>query len=200
MDYLYLRNSSVEKTKTLLSEWIRLYPESFHFDTKFELHQIDNERVVVVLDDCISSLAVCLLVNYFAYDLRDTDTKVEAFITIDDSEVLPNTKEGQRARVFVDKATDDYSRVSLLTEKSDLFVFTYKKKAEATGERMGFSENLPVIGDAVETIRVGDIIPAKNVEKPDAFSANTIKWYLIIGAVGLAIGFAIAYLRHPELF
>ena len=86
--------------------------------------------------------------NYFAYDLRDTDTKVEAFITIDDSEVLPSTKEGQRARIFVDKATDDYSRVSLLTEESDLFVFTYKKKAEATGERIGFSENLPVIGDA----------------------------------------------------
>lgn len=200
MDYLYLRNSSVEKTKTLLSEWIRLYPESFHPDTKFSLHQLDNERVVVVLDDCISSLAVCLLVNYFAYGLKETEAKVEAFITIDDFEVMPSTKEGQRARIFVDKATEDYSRVSLLTEESDLFAFTYKKKAEATGERMGFSENPPVIGDAVEVISVGDIVPAKKVEKPDAFSADTVKWYLIIGAVGVAIGFAIAYFRHPELF
>ncbi len=198
MDYVLLRNTNIDEASKLFQEWIKLYPSSFHRDTPFTFHDCGKNRVVIVLDNCISSLATCLLVNYLAYQFRDTESTAEAYITIDDFEILPSSKDGKRARIFIDKETENFDRISILLNDNTLFVYNYKRKAFLDPQTDTFAEpQLNFIDDGL-CIKVGDILPPDDKKTNDTLSPNAIKWYIILGLVGLLIGFAIVYFSAPE--
>ena len=99
--------------KELLKDWIKLYPNSFAPDVEFKIYQLADGNIIIQLHEDLSSMAVSLLVLYFETTVnrqQSTDfvhnsatqqlSNIEAYITIDDTEVLLKQNEGKRAIVF----------------------------------------------------------------------------------------------------
>lgn len=196
-DVVYVRNSSMSDVKYCVKEWIKLYPTSFNESVPFALCELENNTIAVILDECISSLAVSLLVMYFTYSLRDANVVIDAFITLDDKEILPKIYLGKRVRLFIEKPKEEFSYICLLTEDNKLFKYSFDSKAkEAVVSEMLFEEPAIVLSEHKEVIMVGDVLPKKEPEElePDGLAAGKLKWYLLFGVIGIVIGFALVYL------
>lgn len=195
-DVVYVRNSSMSDVKYCVKEWIKLYPTSFNQSVSFALYELENNTIAVVLDECLSSLAVSLLVMYFTYSLRDAKVIINAFITLDDKEILPKIYLGKRVRLFIEKPKEEFSYICLLTEDNKLFKYSFDSKAkEAVVSEMLFEEPEVVLTDNKVVVLVGDVLPEKKVEEPkiDGFLSGKLIWYLLFGVVGLILGFALVY-------
>lgn len=196
IDVIYVRNSSMSDVKNCVKEWIKLYPHSFNEMVPFELYELEDKTIAVVLDECISSLAVCLLVMYFTYSLRDSDVAIDGYLTLDDKEILPKMYLGKRVRLFIDKPKEEFSYICLLTEDNVLFKYSFNSKAkEAVVAEMQFEEPDVMLPEDNEVVVVGDVLPKKEVKElePDGLMTGKLKWYLLCCIVGLAIGFALVY-------
>ena len=101
---------TAEDIKNLLKDWIKLYPNSFAPDVEFKVYQLVDGDIIIQLHEDLSSMAVSLLVLYFETTVnrqQSTDfvhnsathqlSNLEAYITIDDTEVLLKQNEGKRA-------------------------------------------------------------------------------------------------------
>ncbi len=195
-DVVYVRNSSMSDVKSCVEEWIKLYPHSFNESVPFELYDLEDNTIAVVLDECISSLAVSLLVLYFTYSLRDSDVAVDGYVTLDDKEILPKMYLGKRVRMFIEKPQEVFSYICLLTEDNVLLKYSFDSKAkEAVMSEMRFEEPDVVLPEAKEVVVVGDVLPKKETKDlgPDGLVSGKLKWYLLCGLVGLSIGFALVY-------
>ena len=104
---------TAQDVKELLKDWIKLYPNSFAPDVEFKIYQLADGDIIIQLHEDLSSMAVSLLVLYFETTVnrqQSTDfvhnsatqqlINIEAYITIDDTEVLLKQNEGKRAMVF----------------------------------------------------------------------------------------------------
>ena len=104
---------TAKDVKELLKDWIKLYPNSFAPDVEFKIYQLADGNIIIQLHEDLSSMAVSLLVLYFETTVnrqQSTDfvhnsatqqlINIEAYITIDDTEVLLKQNEGKRAMVF----------------------------------------------------------------------------------------------------
>lgn len=104
---------TAKDVKELLKDWIKLYPNSFAPDVEFKIYQLADGDIIIQLHEDLSSMAVSLLVLYFETTVnrqQSTDfvhnsatqqlSNIEAYITIDDTEVLLKQNEGKRAMVF----------------------------------------------------------------------------------------------------
>ena len=104
---------TAKDVKELLKDWIKLYPNSFAPDVEFKIYQLADGNIIIQLHEDLSSMAVSLLVLYFETTVnrqQSTDfvhnsatqqlSNIEAYITIDDTEVLLKQNEGKRAMVF----------------------------------------------------------------------------------------------------
>ena len=104
---------TAQDVKELLKDWIKLYPNSFAPDVEFKIYQLADGNIIIQLHEDLSSMAVSLLVLYFETTVnrqQSTDfvhnsatqqlSNIEAYITIDDTEVLLKQNEGKRAMVF----------------------------------------------------------------------------------------------------
>ena len=104
---------TTQDVKELLKDWIKLYPNSFAPDVEFKIYQLADGNIIIQLHEDLSSMAVSLLVLYFETTVnrqQSTDfvhnsatqqlINIEAYITIDDTEVLLKQNEGKRAMVF----------------------------------------------------------------------------------------------------
>ena len=104
---------TTQDVKELLKDWIKLYPNSFAPDVDFKIYQLADGDIIIQLHEDLSSMAVSLLVLYFETTVnrqQSTDfvhnsatqqlINIEAYITIDDTEVLLKQNEGKRAMVF----------------------------------------------------------------------------------------------------
>ena len=104
---------TAKDVKELLKDWIKLYPNSFAPDVDFKIYQLADGDIIIQLHEDLSSMAVSLLVLYFETTVnrqQSTDfvhnsatqqlINIEAYITIDDTEVLLKQNEGKRAMVF----------------------------------------------------------------------------------------------------
>ena len=104
---------TAKDVKELLKDWIKLYPNSFAPDVEFKIYQLADGDIIIRLHEDLSSMAVSLLVLYFETTVnrqQSTDfvhnsatqqlINIEAYITIDDTEVLLKQNEGKRAMVF----------------------------------------------------------------------------------------------------
>ena len=104
---------TAKDVKELLKDWIKLYPNSFAPDVEFKIYQLADGNIIIQLHEDLSSMAVSLLVLYFETTVnrqQSTDiihnsatqqlSNLEAYITIDDTEVLLKQNEGKRAMVF----------------------------------------------------------------------------------------------------
>ena len=104
---------TAQEVKELLKDWIKLYPNSFAPDVEFKIYQLADGDIIIQLHEDLSSMAVSLLVLYFETTVnrqQSTDfvhnsatqqlSNIEAYITIDDTEVLLKQNEGKRAMVF----------------------------------------------------------------------------------------------------
>ena len=104
---------TAKDVKELLKDWIKLYPNSFAPDVEFKIYQLADGDIIIQLHEDLSSMAVSLLVLYFETTVnrqQSTDfvhnsatqqlSNIEAYITIDDTEILLKQNEGKRAMVF----------------------------------------------------------------------------------------------------
>ena len=104
---------TAKDVKELLKDWIKLYPNSFAPDVEFKIYQLADGNIIIQLHEDLSSMAVSLLVLYFETTVnrqQSTDfvhnsatqqlSNIEAYITIDDTEVLLKQNEGKRAMIF----------------------------------------------------------------------------------------------------
>ena len=121
---------TAKDVKELLKDWIKLYPNSFAPDVEFKIYQLADGDIIIRLHEDLSSMAVSLLVLYFETTVnrqQSTDfvqnsatqqlSNIEAYITIDDTEVLLKQNEGKRAMVFCShQVTKSPSHQGLVTE------------------------------------------------------------------------------------
>lgn len=121
---------TAKDVKELLKDWIKLYPNSFAPDVEFKIYQLADGNIIIRLHEDLSSMAVSLLVLYFETTVnRQQSTgfvqnsatqqlsNIEAYITIDDTEVLLKQNEGKRAMVFCShRVTKSPSHQGLVTE------------------------------------------------------------------------------------
>ena len=121
---------TAKDVKELLKDWIKLYPNSFAPDVEFKIYQLADGNIIIQLHEDLSSMAVSLLVLYFETTVnrqQSTDfvhnsatqqlINIEAYITIDDTEVLLKQNEGKRAMVFCShRDTETPRHQGLVTE------------------------------------------------------------------------------------
>ena len=121
---------TAKDVKELLKDWIKLYPNSFAHDVDFKIYQLADGDIIIQLHEDLSSMAVSLLVLYFETTVnrqQSTDfvhnsatqqlINIEAYITIDDTEVLLKQNEGKRAMVFCShRDTETPRHQGLVTE------------------------------------------------------------------------------------
>ena len=195
---------SISDVKELLRDWIKLYPNSFAPDVDFKIYRLEDGDIIIQLHDDLSSMAVALLVIYFMSTVngqRSTDY-VEAYITIDDTEVLLKQNIGKRAKLFCSQQATDNRQQSLSTVRfllEDNYVLDYdfeRKPLPVKDSGLQFEEPELTLPDEYETVVVGDVVK-KEIDKvleDEGLTPKKLLLYLICGAIGLAIGFLIVYL------
>lgn len=197
MDYIKISGLSKKEVENLVREWIKLYPHSFSPDVDFKFCQLDEKQIVIELHDDVSTLAVSLLVVYLASAAEETKPQVEAFLTVDDNEILLKQNFGKRARIFVDSPEADLTGVKILLDNDYCLDYHFEGKAKPVKDRaFVFEEPAIEFPEEKDEIRVGEVVPAKKEIKPEpeGLTPKKLMWYLICGIVGTAIGFLIVYL------
>lgn len=197
MDWIQITNVSVDVVKENVREWIKLYPHSFDPDVNFKFYQMSERQIVIELHDDISTLAVSLLVVYLTSAGDETKPEVEAFLTVDDNEILLKQNLGKRAKIFVDNSGSNFTGVKILLDNNYCFNYHFEGKAKPVKDHaFVFDEPDIELPEKKDEIMVGDVIsPKKKIElKPEKLTPKKLMWYLICGIVGTAIGFLIVYL------
>ena len=223
---------TAEDIKNLLKDWIKLYPNSFAPDVEFKVYQLADGDIIIQLHEDLSSMAVSLLVLYFETTVnrqQSTDfvhnsatqqlSNLEAYITIDDTEVLLKQNEGKRAMVFCSrKDAESQSHRDLVAESKvngqkskvksqqptavrfileDNYVLDYnfEKRAQPVKDcDMVFEEPEFSLPEEYESVRVGDVVKKKIDEILDeGLTPKKLLMYFLCGAIGLGIGFLIVY-------
>ena len=223
---------TAEEVKDLLKDWIKLYPNSFAPDVELKVYQLADGDIIIQLHEDLSSMAVSLLVLYFETTVnrqQSTDvlhnsatqqlSNLEAYITIDDTEVLLKQNEGKRAMVFCSrKDAESQSHRELVAESKvngqksmvksqqptavrfileDNYVLDYnfEKRAQPVKDcDMVFEEPEFSLPEEYESVRVGDVVKKKIDEILDeGLTPKKLLMYFLCGAIGLGIGFLIVY-------
>ena len=215
---------TAREVKDLLKDWIKLYPNSFAPDVEFKIYQLLDGDIIIELHEDLSSMAVALLVLYFN-SMRQQDNKttrqqdglvaefVEAFITIDDTEVLLKQNEGKRAMVFCSQQDNKTTRqqvesvetttvkdqnttaVRFLLEDNYVLDYNFEKRPQPVKDcDMTFEESEFSLPEEYEIVRVGDVVKKKIDEVlEEGLTPKKMLMYLLCGAIGLSIGFLIVY-------
>ena len=223
---------TAKEVKELLKDWIKLYPNSFAPDVDFKIYQLADGDIIIQLHEDLSSMAVSLLVLYFETTVnrqQSTDfvhnsatqqlSNIEAYITIDDTEVLLKQNEGKRAMVFCgQRTTDNGQQTSSTTQKlrnsetqqlnsqkltavrfllKDNYVLDYnfEKRAQPVKDcDLVFEEAEFSLPEEYESVRVGDVVKKKIDEVlEEGLTPTKLLIYFLCGAIGLSIGFLIVY-------
>ena len=223
---------TAKEVKDLLKDWIKLYPNSFAPDVEFKVYQLVDGDIIIQLHEDLSSMAVSLLVLYFETTVnrqQSTDfvhnsatqqlSNLEAYITIDDTEVLLKQNEGKRAMVFCSrKDAESQSHRELVAESKvngqksmvksqqptavrfileDNYVLDYNFEKRAQPVKncdMVFEEPEFSLPEEYESVRVGDVVKKKIDEILDeGLTPKKLLMYFLCGAIGLGIGFLIVY-------
>ena len=223
---------TAEDIKNLLKDWIKLYPNSFAPDVEFKVYQLADGDIIIQLHEDLSSMAVSLLVLYFETTVnrqQSTDfvhnsatqqlSNLEAYITIDDTEVLLKQNEGKRAMVFCSrkdaesqshrelvaesKVNGQQSKVNgqqptavrFILEDNYVLDYNFEKRAQPVKDcDMVFEEPEFSLPEEYESVRVGDVVKKKIDEILDeGLTPKKLLMYFLCGAIGLGIGFLIVY-------
>ena len=198
-------STSVEEIKNLLKDWIKLYPNSFAPDVDFKIYQLADGDIIIQLHEDLSSMAVSLLVLYFETTInrqQSTDiiqnsatqqlSNIEAYITIDDTEVLLKQNEGKRAMVFCGQQP---TAVRFLLEDNYVLDYNFEKRAQPVKNcDLVFEEPEFSLPEEYESVRVGDVVKKKIDEVlEEGLTPTKLLIYFLCGAIGLSIGFLIVY-------
>ena len=216
---------TVDEIKDLLKDWIKLYPNSFAPDVEFKIYQLADGDIIIQLHEDLSSMAVALLVLYFeTIRLQDYKTtrlqdglvaeSIEAFITIDDTEVLLKQNEGKRAMVFCSQQDNKTTRqqvefvettttkdqnptaVRFILEDNYVLDYNFEKRPQPVKDcDMIFEEEEFVLPEEYESVKVGDVVKKKidSILEEDGLTPKKMLMYILCGAIGLSIGFLIVY-------
>ena len=217
---------TVEDIKNLLKDWIKLYPNSFAPDVEFKIYQLADGDIIIELHEDLSSMAVSLLVLYLETTVnrqQSTDilhnsatqqlSNLEAYITIDDTEILLKQNEGKRAMVFCSQQDNKTTRqqVELVAESTDnsqqstavrfllednyALEYNFEKRPQPVKDcDMKFEEAEFVLPDSYESVMVGDVVKNKVDEiLEEGLTPKKLLMYFLCGAIGLSIGFLIVY-------
>ncbi|MBO5853934.1 MAG: hypothetical protein J6Q61_04275 [Bacteroidales bacterium] len=216
---------TVQEVKELLKDWIKLYPNSFAPDVEFKIFQLADGDIIIQLHEDLSSMAVALLVLYFeTIRLQDYKTtrlqdglvaeSIEAFITIDDTEVLLKQNEGKRAMVFCSQQDNKTTRqqvefvettttkdqnptaVRFILEDNYVLDYNFEKRPQPVKDcDMIFEEEEFVLPEEYESVKVGDVVKKKidSILEEDGLTPKKMLMYILCGAIGLSIGFLIVY-------
>ena len=215
---------TAREVKDLLKDWIKLYPNSFAPDVEFKIYQLLDGDIIIELHEDLSSMAVALLVLYFN-SMRQQDNKttrqqdglvaefVEAFITIDDTEILLKQNEGKRAMVFCSQQDNKTTRrqvesvetttakdqnttaVRFLLEDNYVLDYNFEKRPQPVKDcNMTFEEPEFSLPEEYESVIVGDVVKKKIDEVlEEGLTPKKLLMYFLCGAIGLSIGFLIVY-------
>ena len=222
-------STSVEEIKNLLKDWLKLYPNSFAPDVEFKIYQLADGDVIVELHEDLSSMAVSLLVIYFETTVnrqQSTDfvhnsatqqlSNIEAYITIDDTEVLLKQNEGKRAMVFCSHRDTETPRhqgsvtepvevptansqqptsVRFLLEDNYVLDYNFEKRPQPVKNcDMVFEEPELSLPEEYESVIVGEVVKKKIDEVlEEGLTPTKLLTYFLCGAIGLGIGFLIVY-------
>ena len=222
MDYIRISQQSTDNgqqtlstndVKELLKDWIKLYPDSFSPDMEFKIYQLEDGDIIIRLHEDMSSLAVALLVLYLESTRqqvnetisRDSESQSQqptansqqpiAYISIDDTEVVLKQNIGKRAMLTTHGSQSTTIRILL----DDNYVLDYdfeRKPQPVKDSELQFEETEFTLPEEYESVVVGDVVK-KEIDKvleDEGLTPKKLMWYLICGAVGLAIGFLIVYL------
>ena len=222
MDYIRISQQSTDNgqqtlstndVKELLKDWIKLYPNSFASDVDFKIYQLADGNIIIQLHEDMSSLAVALLVLYLESTRqqvnetisRDSESQSQqptansqqpiAYISIDDTEVVLKQNIGKRAMLTTHGSQSTTIRILL----DDNYVLDYdfeRKPQPVKDSELQFEETEFTLPEEYESVVVGDVVK-KEIDKvleDEGLTLKKLMWYLICGAVGLAIGFLIVYL------
>ena len=221
---------TAEDIKNLLKDWIKLYPNSFAPDVEFKVYQLVDGDIIIQLHEDLSSMAVSLLVLYFETTVNSQQTtdilhnsttqqlsNLEAYITIDDTEVLLKQNEGKRAMVIGQRTTvnsqqtlgksrdvtpvasenkiSDVASVRFILEDNYVLDYNFEKRAQPVKDcDMVFEEPEFSLPEEYESVRVGDVVKKKIDEILDeGLTPKKLLMYFLCGAIGLGIGFLIVY-------
>ena len=216
---------TVQEVKELLKDWIKLYPNSFAPDVEFKIYQLADSDIIIQLHEDLSSMAVALLVLYFeTIRLQDYKTtrlqdglvaeSIEAFITIDDTEVLLKQNESKRAMVFCSQQDNKTTRqqvesvettttkdqnptaVRFILEDNYVLDYNFEKRPQPVKYcDMIFEEEEFVLPEEYESVKVGDVVKKKidSILEEDGLTPKKMLMYILCGAIGLSIGFLIVY-------
>ena len=220
---------TAKDVKELLKDWIKLYPNSFAPDVEFKIYQLADGDIIIQLHEDLSSMAVSLLVLYFETTVnrqQSTDfvnnsatqqlSNIEAYITIDDTEVLLKQNEGKRAMVFCSHRDTETPRhqgsvtepvevptannqqptaIRFILEDNYVLDYNFEKRAQPVkGCDMVFEEPEFSLPEEYESVRVGDVVKKKIDEVlEEGLTPTKLLIYFLCGAIGLSIGFLIVY-------
>ena len=202
MDYIRISQQSTDNgqqtlstndVKELLKDWIKLYPNSFASDVELKIYQLTDGDIIIKLHEDLSSLAVALLVLYLK-PIANSQQPI-AYISIDDTEVLLKQNIGKRAMLTTHGSQSTTIRILL----DDNYVLDYdfeRKPQPVKDSELQFEETELTLPEEYESVVVGDVVK-KEIDKvleDEGLTPKKLMWYLICGAVGLAIGFLIVYL------
>ena len=222
-------STTVEEIKNLLKDWLKLYPNSFAPDVEFKIYQLADGDIIIQLHEDLSSMAVSLLVLYFETTVnrqQSTDfvqnsatqqlSNIEAYITIDDTEILLKQNEGKRAMVFCGQRDTETPRhqgsvtepvevptansqqptaVRFLLEDNYVLDYNFEKRPQPVKNcDMAFEEPEFSLPEEYESVRVGDVVKKKIDEVlEEGLTPTKLLIYFLCGAIGLSIGFLIVY-------
>ena len=196
---------TAKEVKELLKDWIKLYPNSFAPDVEFKIYQLADGDIIIQLHEDLSSMAVSLLVLYFETTVnrqQSTDfvhnsatqqlSNIEAYITIDDTEVLLKQNEGKRAMVFCGQQP---TAVRFLLEDNYVLDYNFEKRPQPVKDcDLVFEEAEFYLPEEYESVRVGDVVKKKIDEVlEEGLTPTKLLIYFLCGAIGLSIGFLIVY-------
>ena len=209
---------TVDEIKDLLKDWIKLYPNSFAPDVEFKIYQLPDGDIIIQLHEDLSSMAVALLVLYFeTIRLQDYKTtrlqdglvaeSIEAFITIDDTEVLLKQNEGKRAMVFCRQQDNKTTRqqvesveattsVRFILEDNYVLDYDFERRPQPVKDcEMTFEEIEFSLPEKYESVRVGDVVKKKidEILEDEGLTPKKMLMYILCGAIGLSIGFLFDY-------
>ena len=192
---------STNDVKELLKDWIKLYPNSFAPDVDFKIYQLENGDVIVRLHEDLSSMAVSLLLLYFgSTDNRQQTT--EAYVTIDDTEILLKRNVGKRAMIVGSQQTTDNGQQSFSTsvrfilEDNYCLDYDFERRAKpAKNTDITYNEEVINLPESYDSVKVGDVIKntVDKVLEEEGLTPKKMLIYLLCGIVGLSIGFIIVY-------
>ena len=216
---------TVEDIKNLLKDWIKLYPNSFAPDVEFKIYQLEDGDIIIRLHEDLSSMAVALLVLYFETTVNSQQTasatqqlsNIEAYITIDDTEVLLKQNEGKRAMIFCSQQDNKTTRqqgsaaelveattikdqnttaVRFLLEDNYVLDYSFEKRPQPVKDsNMSFEETEFSLPEEYESVRVGDVVKKKidEILEDEGLTPKKMLMYILCAAIGLSIGFLIVY-------